>query len=87
MTTVVDVHAAKTTLSNLIERAERGEDIVIARDGALVARLVPLVPLVPRVHREFGLLRDLGHVGPDFVEPLPEDELAAWNGDGSPADP
>ena len=84
MTTVVNMHAAQATLVSLIERAERGEDIVIARDGEPVARLVPLVP---RVHREFGLLRGLGHVGPDFVEPLPDDELAAWDGDAPAAVP
>lgn len=77
MSTVVGMHAAKTTLSKLIERVEAGEDIVIARDGEPVARLVPLVP---PVRREFGLLRGLGTVGPEFFDALPDSELSAWEG-------
>lgn len=77
MSTVVGVHAAKTTLSKLIERVEAGEDIVIARDGEPVVRLVPIVP---PVRREFGRLKGLGRVGPEFFDTLPEDELAAWEG-------
>jgi prevent-host-death family protein len=77
MSTIVGIHAAKTTLSKLIERAEAGEDIVIARDGAPVARLVPVVP---PARREFGLLRGLGSLGPEFFDALPEEELAAWDG-------
>ena len=80
MTTVVGMHAAKSTLSKLIEQAEAGEDVVITRDGVPVARLIPLVP---PVRREFGLLRGLGRVGPDFFEPLPDSELAGWEGDAS----
>lgn len=79
MPTIVGMHAAKTTLSRLIERAERGEEIVIARDGEPVARLVPIAA-VPR--RQFGLLRGLGRVGPEFFEPLPEEELRSWEGEG-----
>jgi prevent-host-death family protein len=78
MPTIVGMHAAKTTLSKLIERAEAGEEILIARDGEPVARLVP-VAAVPR--RQFGLLRGLGRIGPEFLEPLPEDELRRWEGD------
>ena len=78
MPTMVGMHAAKTTLSKLIERAEAGEEILITRNGEPVARLVPVAP-VPR--REFGLLRGLGRVGPEFLEPLPEDELRLWEGE------
>lgn len=80
MPTIVGMHAAKTTLSKLIERAEAGEEILIARGGEPVARLVPVTPPARRV---FGLLRGLGQVGPEFFEPLPDDELAAWEGGGA----
>lgn len=52
---VVNVHAAKTNLSRLLERAEAGEEIVIARAGKPVARLVPYVMERPR--RVFGRLK------------------------------
>jgi prevent-host-death family protein len=41
---IVNIHAAKTNLSKLIERAEAGEDIVIARNGKPVVRLAPVEP-------------------------------------------
>ena len=74
----VTVHAAKTTLSQLIERAQSGEDIVIARRNVPVARLVPIVGRPPR--RQPGTLRGLITVPAEFFEPLPEDELGAWEG-------
>ena len=52
---IVNVHAAKTHLSKLIERAEAGEEIVIGRAGKPVAKLVPYVPDRPR--RIFGALK------------------------------
>ena len=70
---VVNVHEAKTHLSALIARAEAGEDIVIARAGRPILRLVPVVGPSPRT---FGGL-DF-HVPDDFDAPLPEDEVAAW---------
>lgn len=76
----VNVHEAKTHLSRLLERVQAGEEIVIARSGKPIARLVPLEPRGPR---QPGLLK--GRVGAAFFEPLPEDELGAW--EGSPAAP
>ena len=69
---VVNVHEAKTHLSALIARAEAGEDIVIARAGKPVLRLVP----VENPRRVFGGLRL--DVPDDFDAPLPEAELRAW---------
>ncbi len=65
----VNVHEAKTHLSRLLERVERGEEIVIARAGKPVARLVAVEP--PLGRRPIG--RDRGRVwtSPDFDEPLP----------------
>lgn len=52
-----NIHDAKTNLSRIIERVERGEEIVISRSGTPVAKVVPLVRLVNRTGR--GSLRDV----------------------------
>lgn len=73
----VTVHAAKTQLSKLIEAALSGEDVVIAKGSKPVVRLVPLRAGTFRL----GLLKDrLTDDGPDFFEPLDEDDLALWEG-------
>lgn len=74
----VTIHAAKTTLSKLIERAHAGEEIVIARGDVPVARLVPIAGVVPE--RKAGTLRGLVKVSEAFFEPLPASELDAWEG-------
>jgi prevent-host-death family protein len=61
MSETVTIHRAKTTLSQLVARAEAGEEIIIARGGTPVAKLVPIQPL-----------------DESFWDPLPEDELRAW---------
>jgi prevent-host-death family protein len=61
---IVNVHAAKTQLSKLLERAEAGEEIVIGRAGKPVAKLVPYVPDRPR--RVFGALKGQIVVHGDF---------------------
>ncbi len=63
---IVNVHAAKTNLSRLIERAEAGEEIVIGRAGKPVARLVPYVPQRP--NRLFGALKGQIRILPGFDE-------------------
>lgn len=74
----VTIHTAKTTLSQLIERAHTGEEIVIARGNVPVARLVPILGKAPR--RQAGTLRGLVKVTGAFFEPLPESEIDAWEG-------
>ena len=74
--TVVDVHEAKTRLSRLLALAEAGEEVVIARGGKPVARLVSVER--PRPVRRFGAMRGLVTVDDSFFEPLPEAELALW---------
>ena len=73
---VVNVHEAKTHLSRLLERAHAGEEIILAKAGKPYARLMPLAP---DGGRRGGQLPDLV-VGPEFFEPLPEEELRAWEG-------
>ena len=72
----VTIHTAKTTLSQLLARVEAGEEIVLARGKQPIAKLVPYSPAGPK--RQFGALRGVVSVGPEFFEPLPADELAAW---------
>ena len=73
----VNIHEAKTTLSQLIELAEAGEDVLIARAGRVVARLTSA-----RIKR--GGIKIDGHKGvfkrvsKDFDEPLPSSVLAAF---------
>jgi prevent-host-death family protein len=65
-TEIVNVHAAKTNLSRLLERAEAGEEIVIGRAGKPVAKLVPYVPDHPK--RVFGALKGQIRILPGFDE-------------------
>lgn len=73
MTIEVNVQEAKTRLSQLLADAERGEEVVIARNGRPVARLVPVADPPPR---EVGFVS--GSVPETFFEPLPDDELRRW---------
>ena len=75
---IVTVHEAKTTLSKLIERAERGEEIVIARRKTPVAKLVGLH--APAQSRKFGSMRGRARVTEAFFEPLPAAEREGWEG-------
>jgi prevent-host-death family protein len=72
----VKVHEAKTNLSKLIERACRGEEVIIARGATPVVRLVPIGEVQGR--RQPGALRGKLLVGLGFFEPLPAEELSAW---------
>jgi prevent-host-death family protein len=74
----VTVHVAKTTLSQLIERALTGEEIVIARGAVPAVRLVPVATRVPK--REFGAMRGRARVTRAFFAPLAPDELERWYG-------
>lgn len=76
--TQVNVYEAKTHLSALLERVAAGEEIVIARAGKPVARLMPLEERVGR--RRFGAWRGRVWLAPDFDE-LPEDLERAFRGD------
>jgi prevent-host-death family protein len=74
---VVNVHEAKTHLSRLLERAHRGEEIILAKGGVPYARLVPLKEM--RARRP-GRLRGVVTLREEFFEPLPPVELEAWEG-------
>ena len=71
----VNVHEAKTTLSELLKKVEAGEEIIIARAGKPVARLVPAVKATKRV---FGFDKANWEVPDNFNDPLPEELLEGF---------
>ena len=71
----VNLYEAKTHLSQLIARVEAGEVITIARGKTPVAKLVRIVR---KGKREFGAMRGKFSIGPEFFEPLANDELDLW---------
>lgn len=71
------IHEAKTHLSRLIERAEAGETVVIARGKTPVVKLVRVANSAPA--RRFGAMRGRARVTAAFFEPLPADELERWS--------
>lgn len=74
----VTIHKAKTTLSQLVAEAEAGGQIMIARGKKTVAMLGPAPK---KGKRKFGAMKGRIKIGPEFFEPLPEEELRAWEGE------
>jgi prevent-host-death family protein len=73
---IFTIHQAKTNLSRLIQRASKGEEVVIARGSKPVARLVPLGEVKGK--RRPGALKGKLVVDPEFFDPLPDSELKNW---------
>ena len=79
MSEVVNLYEAKTRLSALVDRAAAGEEIVIAKAGKPLAKLVPLPrPATPR--RPAGALK-IERIGDDFDAPLPADLQRLFEGE------
>lgn len=76
---VVNIHAAKTHLSRLVNEVAAGEEIVIAKAGKPVARLLPFEPR--RAPRQPDLLKGEIWIADDFDDPLPEEIMAAFRGE------
>lgn len=74
----VNIHEAKTHLSRLVEEAADGEEIIIAKAGKPVARLVGID--VERAPRTPGLLKGKIWIADDFDAPLPEEILDSFEG-------
>jgi prevent-host-death family protein len=75
----VNIHAAKTHLSRLVDEVAAGEEIVIAKAGKPLARLVPFAST--REPRQPGLMKGKLWIAEDFDEPLPEEIMAAFRGE------
>jgi prevent-host-death family protein len=71
----VTIHKAKTTLSQLVAEVQAGEEIILARGKEPVAKIVPIAKLGKR---KAGRLKGKIKIGPEFFEPLPEEELKLW---------
>ncbi len=79
---IVNIAEAKARLSQLAARASRGEEIVLARHGQPIARIVPLENVVPPApNRGFGIGRGDFTVPDNFDEPLADDVLATFEAD------
>lgn len=76
MKTRVTIHAAKSNLSKLIEQAQAGNEVIIARGAEPVVKLVPIDHQPPK--RRFGALKGKLTVPASFFDPIPDEELAAW---------
>jgi len=74
---------ARSSLSSLVDEAANGAEIIIAKSGRPLARLVPLA--APQARRKRGLLKGRIEVGDDFDAPLPEDIAAAFLAADDPA--
>lgn len=72
----INLYEAKTHLSELVERAAAGEEIVIAKAGRPLARLVPLAKRT--TPRPLGSYAGQVWVGPDFEDPLPDDVMRTF---------
>jgi prevent-host-death family protein len=76
---ITTIHEAKTNLSRLIEKAERGEEVIIARGKKPVVKLVPVEePAENPKTRPLGMYKGAFEWSDSFFEPLPDDELEAW---------
>jgi len=76
MGTMIDIHEAKTHLSRIVDEVAAGAEVVIAKAGRPVARLVPLEQAVRP--KKLGLLEGKLVVPDDFNPPLPDDVLSLF---------
>ena len=77
---IVNIHAAKTHFSRLVDQAAAGEEITIAKGGKPVARLVPLPAHQTQARRRLGALAGIARVLEDFDAPLPDAIMDAFEG-------
>ena len=74
----VNIYEAKTRLSQLVDKAAAGEDVIVSRNGKPLVRITRLVPEKRRI--TYGLLKGKVRVGADFDAPLPAEVLAGFEG-------
>lgn len=74
----VNIYEAKTRLSQLVDKAASGEDVVVSRNGKPLVRITALAR--PKRATRFGVLKGKVKIAPDFDAPLPSDALAAFEG-------
>ncbi|MBV8124274.1 MAG: type II toxin-antitoxin system Phd/YefM family antitoxin [Paucibacter sp.] len=74
----INIYDAKTRLSQLVDQAAAGEDVVVSRHGKPLVRITRLDVAKPRV--KFGLLKGKLKIRADFDAPLPDEVLAGFEG-------
>lgn len=79
MRKIVNMHEAKTNLSRLVEAAENGDEVIVARAGHPVVRLVPIRR---GKRRRLGRWKGKVFMAKNFDSPLPDEMLLAWEGHG-----
>jgi prevent-host-death family protein len=77
MATVVNIHDAKTNLSRILEEVEAGAEVIIARNGRPIARLIR----IKAAPRRPGALKGRLRLRRDFDDPLPEEVARPFEGD------
>ncbi len=78
MSKSINIHEAKTHLSRIVDEVAAGKEFILAKAGRAMARIVPLEPKPQK--KKFGRLKGKFTVPVDFNAPLPEDELAGFEG-------
>jgi prevent-host-death family protein len=79
MVTEVNIHEAKTHLSKLLHQVMAGEEVIIAKSGVAIARIVPITP--KKTKRSLGGAKGKIWISADFDAPLPADVLASFESD------
>jgi prevent-host-death family protein len=78
----INIHEAKTHLSKYLERVEAGETIILCRHNKPIAEIRPVPPEPQRQPRVAGGSKGQFEVGPEFFEPLPEEIMRYFRGEG-----
>jgi len=74
----VNIYDAKTRLSQLVDKAAAGEDVVVSRNGKPIVRITQLME--PKRRIKFGVLKGKVKIAADFDAPLPDEALANFEG-------
>jgi prevent-host-death family protein len=74
----VNIHDAKTNFSKLVDQAAAGEEIIIAKAGTPMARLVPLQKQKRKI--QFGVMKGQIEIKQGFYDPMTEEEIALFEG-------
>jgi prevent-host-death family protein len=75
------VHEAKTHFSKLLAAVAEGQEVIIT-SGRARKHVARVMPVVLEGSKRLGFAKDWPELGPEFFEPLPDDELRLWNGEG-----
>jgi len=78
MSKTINIHEAKTHLSRIVDEVAAGTEVIIAKAGKPMARLLPVTVAVKK--KRLGLLKGKIRIPADFNAPLPDEVLAAFEG-------